>query len=427
MSTDPLGRRRCLEAHSTIELEVMMIFVGVDWAETHHDICVINESGSVLAKRKIPDSFAGVRTLHEMLAPYADEPSDVVVGIEKDRGLIVTAMLGANYRVYAMNPLSVARYRERHVVSGSKSDPGDAKVLADVVRTDRHNHREARGDSEDAAAIKVLARAHQSAIWSRQREMNALRSSLKDYFPGALNAFGTDLDDRDALAILAIAPTPELGRTLSLSKITGALRRGGRRRNLESTASEIQAALREEQLHERPKVELAYGAKTKAHVAMIRAYNAEIETLEKALTEDFEQHPDAKIIRSLPGLGMVLGARVLGEFGDDPNRYANAKSRRNYAGTSPVTKASGKSKTVLARHARNKRLADAADLWAFCSLKGSPGARAYYDELRSREKTHRQATRQLANRWIGILHACLEQQVTYDENLAWKHRSDIAA
>src|SRR5579863_5203355 len=282
-----------------------MIFVGVDWSETHHDVCVLDETGDVLARMKIPDTLAGVRALHELLAPYAEEPDEVIVAIEKDRGLIVTAMLGARYRVFAVNPMSVARYRERHVTSGSKSDPGDAKVLADVVRTDRHNHREAAGDSESADAIKVLARTHQSAIWNRLREMNALRNALKDYYPGALNAFGTDLKG-DAVEILATAPTPALGSQLSLAKITSALRRGGRERNLERTAKKIQAALREEQLRERPMVELAYGTIVSAHVAMIRAYNNEIVQLEAALTKDFEQHPDAKIIRSLPGLGMVL-------------------------------------------------------------------------------------------------------------------------
>jgi hypothetical protein len=192
-----------------------MIFVGVDWAEAHHDICVLDEAGDVLGRKKIPDSLIGVRELHELLAPHAEEPDEVIVGIETDRGLIVTAMLGANYHVYALNPMSVARYRERHVTSGSKSDPGDAKVLADVVRTDRHNHREMAGDSEGADAIKVLARAHQSAIWSRQREKNALRNGLKDYYPGALDAFGTELDDGDAVEVLAVAPTPTLGAALA--------------------------------------------------------------------------------------------------------------------------------------------------------------------------------------------------------------------
>ena len=404
-----------------------MIFVGVDWAEAHHDICVLDEAGTFLAKKRIPDTLAGVAELHEILGQLAKEPSEVLVGIEKDRGLIVTALVGAGYRVWALNPMSAARYRERHVTSGSKSDPGDAKVLAELIRTDRHNHRPLAGDSVEAEAIKVLARAHQSAIWSRQRETNALRNALKDFYPGALDAFGTDLDSRDALAILQIAPTPALGRQLSVSKIASALRKAGRERNLETRARQIQAALRAEQLSQPRELEAAYGTSVSAHVAMIRAYSVQIASLEEDLAAAFETHPDSQIILSLPGLGMVLGARVLGEFGDDPNRYADAKSRRNYAGTSPVTRASGKSRAVLARYARNRRLADALDQWAFCSLSRSSGARAYYDELRARNKTHRQCIRQLANRWVGILHACLANGVPYDEDLAWGHRVDLAA
>jgi hypothetical protein len=312
-------------------------------------------------------------------------------------------------------------------VSRAKSDPGDAKVLADLVRTDRHNHRHVAGDSSAAEALKVLARAHQNAIWSRQRQTNALRSALKDYYPGALEVFGTDLTHVDALAVLALAPTPALGRTLSRSKIASALRRGGRQRNIEKRAQEIQLALRQEQLVQPAALEGAYGASTKATVAVIAQFNTTITELEEALSEHFEQHPSAKIIRSLPGMGMVLGARVLGEFGDDPNRYADAKSRRNYAGTSPITRTSGRSRAVLARHVRNKRLADALDQWAFCSLNTSPGARRYYDELRSRDKTHRTAIRQVSNRWVGILHTCLERGCLYDEELAWIRYQNIAA
>ena len=158
------------------------------------------------------------------------------------------SLLAAGYEVYAINPMASARYRDRHVTSGAKSDTGDAKVLADLVRTDRHNHRPIAGDSDLAEGVKLLARAHQSAIWGRQRQLNALRSALREYYPGALAAFGTDLASTDALAILAIAPTPELGRGLSRSKIASALRKGGRQRNVERRAEEIQEALRAEQL-----------------------------------------------------------------------------------------------------------------------------------------------------------------------------------
>ena len=403
-----------------------MVFVGIDWAEAHHDVCVVDGAGTVLGRRRVADGVAGLAELHVLIAEHIEEPSEVSVGIELDRGLLVGALVAAGYGVYAVNPLAAARYRQRHAVSGAKSDRGDAKVLADLVRTDRHNHRLLAGDSEVADAVKVLARAHQSAIWSRQRQANSLRSALREFYPAALEAFGTDLTSSDALAVLAVAPTPELGRGLSRSKIAAALRRGGRQRKIDEHAERIQGALRSEQLAAPARIAEAYGVVTRSTVGVIASLNREIAVLEEALGEGFDEHPDAKIIRSLPGLGTILGARVLGEFGDDRTRFANAKSRKNYAGSAPITKASGKSLIVLARHARNKRLADALDQWAFCSLTTSRGARAYYDQLRARGKTHRQALRQLANRWVGILHHCLEANEFYDEHMAWRHRLTAA-
>ena len=404
-----------------------MIFAGVDWAEAHHDVCVMDDAGKVLARQRIADSLEGLAELHGLLAEHAEESEDVVVGIEKDRGLIVTALLAAGYAVYGVNPMASSRYRDRHHVSGAKSDPGDAKVLADMVRTDRHNLRAVAGDSSLAEGVKVLARAHQNAIWSRQRLVNQLRNALKDYYPGALEAFGTALSSSDAIAVLAVAPTPPLGRVLSVEGIAHALQGGGRQRNIERRATEIHAALQMPQLSQPEVLETAYGHVTASTVRLIAASNQEVAELEAALTSTFEEHPDAKVIHSLPGIGMVLGARVLGEFGDDPNRYSDGKSRRNYAGTSPITKASGKSHVVLARFARNRRLADALDQWAFCSITQSPGARRYCDELRARDKTHRQALRQLANRWVGILHGCLEEHVLYEEERAWTRNESLAA
>ena len=404
-----------------------MIFVGVDWAEAHHDVCVLGSDGAVLGRRRVVNGVAGVAEIHALLAEHVEEPSEVVVGVELDRGLLVQALVSAGYQVIAVNPMAASRYRERHAVSGAKSDRGDAKVLADLVRTDRHNHRPVAGDSELAEAVKVLARAHQSAIWSRQRQLNSLRSALREFYPAALEAFGTDLAAPDAVAVLAVAPTPELGRRLSRSKIAAALRRGGRQRHVEQRAIEIQTALRSPQLVAPTVLSDAYGVVTRSTVALITSLTQEIATLEDAMSEGFNRHPDATIIRSLPGLGMILGARVLGEFGDDRTRFPTAKSRKNYAGSAPITKASGRSLVVLARHARNRRLADALQQWAFCSLTQSPGARRYYDQLRRRDKTHQQALRQLANRWVGIIHACLDRQTNYNEHLAWNHHNELAA
>jgi transposase len=399
-----------------------VIFVGVDWAEAHHDLHICNEEGRRLGRGRVPEGVEGVARVHQLVADHVEEPSEVVIGIETDRGLFVQALVAAGYQVYAVNPLSVSRYRDRHSTSGAKSDPGDAKVLADLVRTDRHIHRPIAADSDLGEAIKVLARAHQSMIWSRQRQVNSLRSTLREFYPAALDAF-EDLDSSDALAVLAIAPTPARGQSLSRSKIAAALRRGGRQRRIEERAEHIQTALRAPHLQAPPVISEAMGATVAAGVAVIAEMSVQITRLEGELSSGFEQHPDAWIIRSQPGLGMILGARVLGEFGDDPNRYATPKSRKNYAGTSPITRASGTKEVVLARHIRNRRLADAIYLWAFASLTASPGARAFYDQHRTAGDTHHQALRVLGNRLVGILHGCLYHRTAYDETIAWGHRT----
>jgi transposase len=402
------------------------VFVGHDWAEDHHDVHIQDRDGHRLGKARLGEGVDGVAAFHALVAPFIDDPAEVVIATETDRGLFVGALVAAGYQVIAVNPMSTARYRERLSTSGAKSDPGDAKVLADLARTDAHQHRRVAGDSDLAEAVKVLARAHQSLIWSRQRQANQLRSTLREFYPAALDAFD-DLASGDALAVLAVAPTPAQGRRLSLAKIASALRRGGRQRRVDECAAAIQAALRAPALEAPPVVADAMGASVAALVAVITELVAQIGRLETELADRFEQHPDAKVIRSLPGLGMILGARVLGEFGDDPNRYADTKSRKNYAGTSPITRASGKHHVVLARYARNRRLNDATYLWAFAALTASPGARAYYDGHRARGATHHRALRALANRLVGILHGCLRHHTPYDEHVAWGHRTEAAA
>ncbi|MDT5235668.1 MAG: hypothetical protein QOF47_1655 [Mycobacterium sp.] len=403
-----------------------MLFVGDDWAEDHHDVYLMNDTGDRLASRRLPEGLAGIGRLHELIAEHAEDPGQVVIGIETDRGLWVDALTAAGYQVIAVNPLAAARYRDRHHVSGAKSDPSDAKLLADLVRTDRHNHRLVAGDSGQVEAVKVLARAHQSLIWARTRHANALRSALREYYPAALEAF-EDLADRDALAILGRAPTPADAGRLSLAKIRSALKAAGRQRNLDTRALQIQAMLRTEQLAAPVAVTAAFGAGTRATVAIIAELNHQINDLEAELATHFETHPDADIYRSLPGLGVILGARVLGEFGDDPNRYTTTKCRKNYAGTSPLTIASGRKRAVLARHIRNRRLYDAIDQWAFCALTTSPGARDFYDQHRAAGDLHHQALRALGNRLVGILHGCLRHHSTYDEHKAWAHRQPAKA
>jgi transposase len=374
-------------------------------------------------------------TLHALIATHlpaewADlEPGQaqamVKVGIETDRGPWVAALVAAGYEVFAINPLSVARYRERHSASGAKSDAADAHLLAEIIRLDRAHHRPVAGDSEDAEAIKLVARTHQSLIRDRTRHLLRMRAALRDFFPAAIEAF-PDLDAPDVLELLAKAPDPTRAARLTRGQIAAALRRANRR-DVDAKADRIHQILHAEQLHRSTAVEAAYAAIVTGQVAILQTLNTQINQLGTVVADHSGRHPDAEIYASQPGLGVVLGARVLGEFGDDPDRYADAKARKNYAGTSPITKASGTRKIVLARYARNRRLADALQQWALGSMRGSPGARAYYRSLRDRGISHHTALRQLANRLVGILHGCLKTRTRYNEHTAWDHHIHTAA
>jgi transposase len=311
----------------------------------------------------------------------------------------------------------VARYRERHTVSGAKSDAGDAHTLADMVRTDRHQLRPVAGDTAQVEAVKVVTRAHKTLIWERTRHTLRLRQTLRDFFPAALAAFD-DLAAADALELLGKAPDPASAARLTTAQITAALKRA-RRRDVTAKAEKVQTALRAKQLGQPPVVAAAHAATVRAQVAILTTLQTQIKAMQEQVQAHFGQHPDAEIYLSQPGLGRILGARVLAEFGDDPTRYADAKARRNYAGTSPITRQSGRKKIVLARYVHNDRLIDALNRQAFAALIASAGARAYYDQQRNRGVGHHAALRQLGNRLVGILHGCLKTGTTYDETTAW--------
>jgi transposase len=398
----------------------MDLFVGDDWAEDHHDVELMDNAGRTLARARLPEGVAGMAQLHALIGEHVGQEEDstrIKAGIETDRGPWVQALIAAGYEVFAVNPLQAARYRERHIVSGAKSDRADAHALADMVRTDSHQLRAVAGDSALVEAIKVVARAHKTLIWERTRHAQRMRYALREYFPAALEAFD-DLTAPDALALLTKAADPEAAARLSLSQINAALKRA-RRRNVAEKAATIQSALRTPQLRQPEPVSAAYAATVRSSAAVLTVLNAQIDTMHAEVGAHFGRHPAADIVLSQPGLGTILGARVLAEFGDAPNRYASAKARKNYAGTSPITRASGKRKTVIARFVHNDRLLDALHAQAFTALNASPGARAYYDQLRARDVGHRAALRQLANRLTGILHGCLKTGTLYNEATAW--------
>ncbi len=403
----------------------MRLFVGDDWAEDHHDVEVMDGAGKVLARKRLPEGVAGMAQLHALVGAHlgeGEEGAEVIVGIETDRGPWVQALIAAGYRVFPVNPLQASRYRQRHGVSGAKSDAGDAHMLADMVRTDSHQLRLAAGDSPEAEGIKVLARTHKTLIWERTRAVQRLRHQLREYFPAALEAF-EDLDAPDALELMAKAPDPARAARLTRAQVSAALKRA-RRRDIPGKATAILAALRAGHLGQPEALTAAYAATVRSLIAVITVLDEQVKVLQGQVEAHFGQHPDAEIYLSQPGLGAILGARVLAEFGDGPRRYADGKARRNYAATSPITRASGKKKIVAARFIHNDRLIDALMAQAFASLNASPGARAFYDSLRARGIEHNDALRRLANRLVGILHGCLKARTRYNETTAWGHREN---
>jgi hypothetical protein len=413
-----------------------LLFVGDDWAEDHHDVELQDEAGRVLARRRLPEGIAGIAALHAMVAErvagsdgVGESRGDVsvVVGIETDRGPWVEALIAAGYQVFAINPKQASRFKERYGASGAKSDKGDAHALADMVRIDREQLRPVAGDTSSAQAIKVVARAHQTMVWERTRAMLRLRSALREYFPAALVAYEKlGLAGADTLELLLAAPSPAQAAALDVEVIIAALRRVHRHK-VHAKAADITAALRSEHLGRSAPVTEAYAATVAALSAVIAVLNIQIKQLERQVEAHFSDHPQAGIYRSQPGVGVITGARLLAEFGDDADRYSTAKARKNYAATSPVTRASGKSRVVMARFVHNDRLVDALHAQAFSAINGSPGARAYYDKQRARGANYNAALRQLANRLVGILHGCLKAGTAYDENVAWPHQPLVSA
>ncbi|MFF7987748.1 IS110 family transposase [Streptomyces sp. NPDC007901] len=374
-----------------------MIYCGIDWAEKTHD------TGQLVAKRHITDDASGYKILLDLLTEHGDsEENPIPVAIETPCGLRVAVLRTGTRPVFAINPMAAARYRDRHAVSRKKSGPGDALVLANILRTDMHAHRPLPGDSDLARAIAVLARAQQDATWNRQQIANQLRSLLREFYPSALDAVATwanGLCRPEARELVKSAPTPAQAARLTRAQIQAALRRAGRQRGIEAEADRLRDIFRGNYAHQPPLVEDALGKQMLALVTQLEAACTAADDLAKAVEETFPQHPDAEVMLSFPGLGLQLGAGVLAEIGDDHTRFADARSLKAYAASSPITRASGKKSSITRRWIKNDRLNHAGYLWAFSAITASPGAQAHYGRRRDDHGDwHAAAQRNLFNR-----------------------------
>jgi transposase len=407
-----------------------MLLVGIDWAEAEPAACLLDETGAVRRRLRVPHRAAGLRRLRAAVAAAEPEATAVYVAVERSEGLLVEALVAAGYRVYALNPKAVERYRGRTRIAGPKRDPADAELLARILLTDRARHRPLRPSSPQVAVIRALARDDERASRDERRRLNRLRQDLLAVFPQALAAFPR-LTDLSALAFLARWPTAAAAQGLSQAALEPFFREcqhGWPSR----AAARVRAAVAAEALSAPPAVAQAKAGALRLAAEQLVLLRRQRGAWRKALHELLAGgarpgHPAGAALLSLPGLDARLAARLLGEVGDAGARFATPAGLQCYAGTAPVTRASGKVRVVAARFACNRFLRQAVLAWAVCSLRPSPWARAFYDRQRQRGKTHHSALRALGNRWLEILHHLLATGQRYDEAVHQRNRARASA
>ena len=394
----------------------MTITCGIDWAEAHHDVALVDESGRVIARARIGADVAGFTELVELIADHGGSPAETPIAIETDKNLLVVALAGAGFIVYPINPRAVARYRERHLQAGGKSDPGDAKVLANILRTDRHPPTATDQQRASAGGQGTGSAVSGSDLGDAPNDQQVALGAVGVLSPSRAGV--SEAKAHAATTVLAAAPTPAAGLKLTRRRVEALLHKCGRR-NDPKLVDQILHGLKTPALRQPAQVEAALGLTVQALLAIIEAMRDAVEALEAELAREFAAHPLSAVLQSAPGLGPVLAARLLAEIGDDPDRFASVHGVRAFAGTAPVTRASGRTRYVKARKVRNKRLGNACHWWAFAALTWSPGARAHYDRRRAAGDHHNAALRNLANKLIGRMWWCVSNNEMWDEGTAW--------
>lgn len=392
-----------------------MVFCGIDWAEDHHDVCLVDESGGVLWRRRIAHDPSGIAELRAAITRHEPDPAKVLVAIETGRGLLVGALIESGYVVYPINPKAAERYRDRHKPAGGKNDRLDAAVLADALRTDHAGLRPLLPDSDLGREIATLARDHAALVRDHTRLRNKLRSALLEYFPAALQAI--DLGAGSSLQFLARYPTPEAAARLSVSRLERFLKAQGANRDAGSKAERAVAALRSPALRARPEIARAKARLVVALCSQLLALEPTLDAYERELVHLLKTHPEGEILLSFPGLGVILASRVLAGTGDNRERFRSAAGLCAYAGSAPIVVQSGKRAVVKARVACPKYFRDAVQQWAEQARRWSSWAAEFYRRHRARGHNHNESVRALANRLLELLFDLRRLHRTYDEDV----------
>ncbi len=397
-----------------------MLLVGIDWADAAHVYCLMDETGTTLTSGTIPHTPEGLEQLLVTVGAHATDPREVCVALETSHGPLVGTLLDQGFTVYPINPKAVDRHRERFRVSGAKSDLRDAWVLATLLRTDRALYRPLQPDSEAAQELRTLTRDRAELIRTRTMLSNQLTACLKAYFPDFL-AVCEDPDRPVALALLQAFPTRDVLRAASVKRLEAFLRTHHYPGSA-AKAQEIHARLRAPAFQIAPVV-----IRTKARLARTLAQQLvvlaqQLEAYEVEIRRVLRTHPDGELYRSLPGAGDLLAARMVGELGDNRTRYPTAVVAQCEAGTAPVTRASGTTRSVHVRRACIHPLRETMWHFAFCTIKQCAWAKAYYRRARTRGKKHAETIRMLGHVWLRIVIAMRRDHRLYDEPTFLKAR-----
>lgn len=396
------------------------VFIGVDWGNSHHQLCVLDAAGQLVHQGKYGHDVAGMQRLSERLGCHGPVEG---VAIERSEGLLVEALQRQGHRLFCVSPKMSARARERYRLAPSKSDAFDAFVLADSLRHEHRHWRSLAVPSPLLAELRALTRDRERLIWNQRDVENQLRAVVLAYHPAVSHLFSS-LDRDISLAFLRDYPTPAQAGRVGAARMAAFCARHG-----------YSGRTKPELLVERLRTNLlSASAGTiagKAFTAMmfveqLELLNTQIRAITKRIRERLAEHPDAVIFLSFPGMGELTAATMLAEMGEDRGRFPTADVLLAETGTAPVTRSSGRSRTVRFRYAANKRMRHAIDWWAFVSVRENHWAHHAYQQARDRGQLHNRALRGLGARWTRILWRCWHDHSTYDPARHLKNQPAIS-
>ena len=392
----------------------VVVYVGLDWAAVINAVCVMSAAGKVLAQFTIEHTAEGIASLIARLAKYGD-PADVQVGIERPNGRLVDLLLEAGHPVIPVSPNAIKTWREGEVVSGAKSDTGDALVIAEYLRLRHHRLHPVQPYSTQTKALRTVVRTRDDIVELRVAATNQLTALLETYWPGAKEIFA-DVESPITLAFLRRYPTAASAAHLGDKRLAAFLTKQGYSGRRSST--ELLARLRRAPAGTTdPELVRAIGDAVLGMVTILEALNTAGKQLDRSVITHLGEHPDAAIFTSLPRSGQINAAQVLAEWGDSRAAYDSPDAIAALAGVTPVTKASGKQHAVHFRWACNKRFRKAVTTFADNSRHASPWAADIYARARARNHDHPHAVRILARAWIRVIYRCWHNRQPYDPNL----------